>query len=105
MLTGKVEFSVSFFFSLNKDYRASTIFSFCRCTGTASATQELLFVVKSSDLTETSQLGLGYNHNVLSALTGVYIVDAPGRDEIKVQQRVHCSHVQEIRYVKECTVL
>ena len=105
MLTGKVEFSVSFFFSLNKDYHTSAIFSFCRCTGTAAATQELLFVVKSSDLTETSQLGSGYNDIVLSALTGVYIVDAPGRNEIRVQQRVHCSHVQEIQYVKECTVL
>ena len=105
MLTGNVEYSVSFFFSLNKDYRASTIFSFCRCTGTAAATQELLFVMKSSDLTETSQLGSGYNDIVLSDLTGVYIVDAPGRDEIRVQQRVHCSHVQVIQSVKECTVL
>ncbi|XP_023341493.1 exocyst complex component 6B [Eurytemora carolleeae] len=77
----------------------SAIF-FCRCTGTAAATQELLFVVKSSDLTETSQLGSGYNDIVLSALTGISIARGLVQPEESVAHH-HELFLQEIEAVDE----
>ena len=86
-----IGYSVSFSSRLNQDYVVPV-----------PVAPELPFVVQSSCTSvrtpvfrlSNQSAGVRMQQYCPQLLNrGLYIVDAPGRDEIRVQQRIDCSHV------------